>query len=48
MKEILGKKMLELINYLAMKLTIRTANQACNWLYFQEEEPEEIKRMRKF
>ncbi len=23
-------------------------NLACNWLYYQEEEPEEVKKMRKF
>ncbi|MFR6665858.1 MAG: cyclic lactone autoinducer peptide [Thomasclavelia spiroformis] len=27
---------------------MRSANLACNWLYFQEEEPDEVKRLRKF
>ena len=33
---------------LALCLTAYTANLACNWLYYQEEEPEEVKKMRKF
>lgn len=35
-------------NALALRLTMRSANLACNWLYFQEEEPDEVKRLRKF
>ena len=41
MKKILDKvktKVLEGINLLALKLTARSANLACDWLYFQDEE----------
>lgn len=51
MKKILNvatTKLLEAINCLAFSLTRRSANLACNWLYFQEEEPEEVKELRKF
>ena len=41
-------KVLEGINLLALKLTARSANLACDWLYFQDEEPDEVKKMRKF
>ena len=46
MKKILDKvttKVLEGINLLALKLTARSANLACDWLYFQDEEPDEVK-----
>ena len=36
------------VNCLALCLTAYTANLACNWLYYQEDEPEEVKKMRKF
>ena len=48
MKKILDKvktKVLEGINLLALKLTARSANLACDWLYFQDEEPDEVKRI---
>lgn len=51
MKKILDKvktKVLEGINLLALKLTACSANLACDWLYFQDEEPDEVKKMRKF
>ena len=51
MKKILDKvktKVLEGINLLALKLTARSANLACDLLYFQDEEPDEVKKMRKF
>ena len=51
MKKILDKvttKVLEGINLLALKLTARSANLACDCLYFQDEEPDEVKKMRKF
>lgn len=51
MKKILDvttTKILEGINCLALRMTRRSANLACNWLYFQEEEPDEVKRLRKF
>ena len=51
MKKILDKvktKVLEGINLLALKLTARSANLARDWLYFQDEEPDEVKKMRKF
>lgn len=51
MKKILDKvttKVLDGINLLALKLTARSANLACDWLYFQDEEPDEVKKMRKF
>lgn len=41
-------KVLGVVNCLALCLTAYTANLACNWLYYQEEEPEEVKKMRKF
>ena len=44
----LGIKVLGVVNCLALCLTAYTANLACNWLYYQEEEPEEVKKMRKF
>ena len=34
--------------FFALKLTARSANLACDWLYFQDEEPDEVKKMRKF
>ena len=37
----LGIKVLGVVNCLALCLTAYTANLACNWLYYQEEEPEE-------
>ena len=45
---VMTTKILKGINCLALKLTLRSANLACNWLYFQEEEPDEVKSMRKF
>ena len=51
MKKMLSKmttKILEVINYCAISLTAHSANLACDWLYFQEEEPDEVKKMRKF
>lgn len=51
MKKILNvttTKILEVINCFALRLTRRSANHACNWLYFQEEEPEVVKELRKF
>ena len=51
MKKILDKvktKVLEGINLIALKLTASSANLACDWLYFQDEEPDEVKKMRKF
>ena len=48
MKKILDKvktKVLEGINLLALKLTARSANLACDWLYFQDEEPEEDEKV---
>lgn len=36
------------VNALAIALTVHTANTTCDWLYFQAEEPDEVKRMRKF
>lgn len=36
------------INCLAICLTVLSANRVCNWLYHQEKEPEEVKRLRKF
>lgn len=44
----LGIKLLGAVNCLALCLTAHTANLACNWLYYQEDEPEEVKKMRKF
>ena len=44
----LGIKLLGAVNCLALCLTAYTANLACNWLYYQEDEPEEVKKMRKF
>lgn len=44
---VMTTKILEGINALALRLTMRSANLACNWLYFQEEEPDEVKRLRK-
>ena len=44
----LGIKVLGVVNCLALCLTAYTANLACNWLYYQEEEPEEVKKMRLF
>ena len=51
MKKILEKlttKGLEGNKFLSLKLTARSANLACDWLYFQDEEPDEVKKMRKF
>lgn len=52
MNKIFGKqvmiKIMGVINCLAICLTVCMANRICNWLYFQEEEPEEVKNMRKF
>ena len=45
---VMTTKILEGINALALRLTMRSANLACNWSYFQEEEPDEVKRLRKF
>ena len=45
---VMTTKILEGINALALRLTMRSANLACNWLYFQEEEPDEVRRLRKF
>lgn len=44
----LGIKLLGAVNCLALCLTAYTENLACNWLYYQEDEPEEVKKMRKF
>ena len=44
----MGIKLLGAVNCLALCLTAYTANLACNWLYYQEDEPEEVKKMRKF
>lgn len=44
----LGIKLLGAVNCLALCLTAYTVNLACNWLYYQEDEPEEVKKMRKF
>ena len=44
----LGIKVLGVVNCLALRQCLYTANLACNWLYYQEEEPEEVKKMRKF
>ena len=44
----LGIKLLGAVNCLAICLTAYTSNLACNWLYYQEDEPEEVKKMRKF
>ena len=44
----LGIKLLGAVNCLALCLTAYTANLACNWRYYQEDEPEEVKKMRKF
>lgn len=44
----LGIKLLGAVNCLALCLTAYMANLACNWLYYQEDEPEEVKKMRKF
>lgn len=51
MKKILSRmiiKILEVINFCALRLTVHSANLACDWLYYQEEEPDEVKKMRKF
>ena len=51
MKKILDKvttKVLEGIKLLALKFTAPSPNLACDWLYFQDEEPDEVKKMRKF
>ena len=44
----LGIKLLGAVNCRALCFTAYTANRACNWLYYQEDEPEEVKKMRKF
>ena len=44
----LGIKLLGAVNCLALCLKAYTANLACNWLYYHEDEPEEVKKMRKF
>lgn len=41
-------KIMDMVNCIAIGLTAYSANLACDWLYYQEEEPEEVKKMRKF
>lgn len=42
------RKLGHVFNVLAIVLTMHTANTTCDWLYYQAEEPDEVKRMRKF
>ena len=44
----MGIKLLGAVNCLALCLTAYTANLACNWLDYQGDEPEGVKKMRKF
>lgn len=35
-------------NAVALVLVAHSANVACGWLFYQEEEPDEVKKLRKF
>lgn len=48
LKKPLAIKIFGIVNCLAICLTAYNANLACNWIYFQENEPDEVKKMRKF
>lgn len=41
-------KIIRLINYLALCMVVYSANVTCDWLYYQEEEPNIVKKLRKF
>lgn len=41
-------KVVSIINSLSLLLAVHTANVACGWLFYQDKEPEEVKKMRKF
>ena len=41
-------KIMSIVNCLAICLVSYNANLACDWLYYQDEEPESVKRFRKF
>lgn len=52
MKETVDKKIMykimDIVNCLAICLVAYTANLACDWLYYQDEEPQAAKKFRKF
>lgn len=41
-------KLMGAVNCLALVLVAQTANSACLWILGQPEEPEEVKKMRRF
>ena len=41
-------KFMGIVNTLALVLVAQTANSTCAWILGQPEEPDEVKRMRKF
>lgn len=41
-------KSIGVVNALALVLVAHTANVACGWLFYQDEEPEEVKKLRRF
>lgn len=47
-KKTVVTKGLKIMNHLAMFTAVNSANAACGWIYHQPEEPEEIKKFRKF
>lgn len=48
LKTTLFSAVLMAINCLSIRLASHSANTACDWLYYQEKEPFEIKELRKF
>ncbi|QBE95162.1 hypothetical protein PMF13cell1_00665 [Blautia producta] len=48
MREKLYKKIVDVINRVAVCFVTRSANLACDWLYYQDEEPDAVKKFRRF
>lgn len=37
-----------ILNRLAMRTAVSSANASCDWIFFQDEQPDEVTQLRKF